>query len=240
MMTGETATITATVLDSNGNPCEGETVYFEVVDGESLGSDVTDSSGEASVYYLGKGTGDIYIKAECTFVSEIYELEDCIFYDPATSNAKASAWTIPTGVTSQYSSNGWRISANAYKQIKLTEKITNPCSVEFTLSDRSANSSGAGVIIAAYTNGETTPNQRILMGGASKTSDRKVFDTQLDHDLIIGAKYRIEYTSSTIKVYENNTLLGQATNSVGLPTRFEWHMGTNRYAIYKDLKVKPL
>ena len=44
-----------------------------------------------------------------------------------------------------------------------------------------------------------------------------------------------------MEVYENDTLLGSAVNSVGLPTRFEWHMGANgRYAIYKDLKVKPL
>lgn len=79
------------------------------------------------------------------------------------------------------------------------------------------------------------------MGGASKTTDRHVLGVPLDHDLIIGGKYRIEYTSSTIKVYENNTLLGQANNTVGLPTRFECHMGANsRYAVYKDLKVKPL
>ena len=174
------------------------------------------------------------------FSSEIY-VEDCIDYQPLTSNATASRWTIPNGVTSVYDSNGWKISANAYKQIKLTEKITNPCSVEFTVSDYSSNSSGPGVIVASYTNGETTPSITILMGGASKTSDRKVFTTPLDHDLIKGGKYRIEYTSSTIKVYENNTLLGSATNTVGLPTRFEFHEGANsRYAIYKDIKVKPL
>ena len=59
--------------------------------------------------------------------------------------------------------------------------------------------------------------------------------------LVSGAVYRIEYTSSTIKLYENGTLLGSANNNVGLPTRFEFHQGANsRYAVYKDLKVKPL
>lgn len=157
-----------------------------------------------------------------------------------TSNATASRWTIPSGVTSTYDNTGWRLTANAYKQVKLTEKLTSACSVEFTVSDYS-NNAYQGVIVYAYTNGETTPNIRILTGGTSTASDRKVFTTQLDHDLIKGGKYRIEYTSSTIKVYENNTLLGQATNTVGLPTRFEWHTGANsRYAVYKDLKVKPL
>jgi hypothetical protein len=158
-----------------------------------------------------------------------------------TSNATASRWTIPSGVTSTYDNTGWKLTANAYKQVKLTSKLTSACSVEFTLSDRGANSSGPSVIIFAYTNGESTPNITILKGGASKTSDRGVLGSSLDHDLIIGAKYRIEYTSSTLKVYENNTLLGSASNTVGLPTRFEWHMGADgRYAVYKDLKVKPL
>lgn len=172
------------------------------------------------------------------FSSEIY-VEDCIDYQPLTSNATASRWTIPSGVTSTYDNTGWKLTANAYKQVKLTSKLTSACSVEFTVMDYS-NNDYQGVIVYTYTNGETTPNLMILMGGTSKTSGRTVFNTQLDHDLIKGGKYRIEYTSSTIKVYENNTLLGQATNTVGLPTRFEWHTGVNRYAIYKDLKVKPL
>lgn len=78
MMTGETATITATVLDENDNPCVGETVSFEVVDGEDLGTATTDSSGEASVYYLGIGAGDLNIKAECSLLIQTYPIEDCI------------------------------------------------------------------------------------------------------------------------------------------------------------------
>ena len=172
-------------------------------------------------------------------VTETYSIEDCIFYDSCTSNAKASAWTIPSGVTSTYNSDGWKVTASSYKQVKLTDKLTSSCSVEFTLSDYS-NTQYQGVIIYAYTNGDSSPNQAILLGGTTNASNRKVFNTVLDHDLIKGGKYRIEYTSSTLKVYENNTLLGQASSSVGLPTRFEFHTSDNRWAIYKDVKVKPL
>ena len=100
MMKGETATITATVLDSNGNPCVGETVTFEVVNGESLGSDVTDEDGEASVYYLGIGAGDLNIKAECNLLIQTCVIEDCLKYFPLTDNTHQSAFTIPSGVTS--------------------------------------------------------------------------------------------------------------------------------------------
>lgn len=171
------------------------------------------------------------------FVTETYSIEDCINYDSLTS--ASGKWTIPSGVTSQYSSDGWKVSANAYKQIKLTDKLTSDCSVEFTLVDYSTpTSSYAPVIIYAYTNGETTPNQSILQNYSSYLD---VLGTRLSQSLVKGAVYRIEYTSSTIKVYENGTLLGSASSNVGLPTRFEFHQGSNsRYAIYKDLKVKPL
>lgn len=159
-------------------------------------------------------------------------------YDSLTSNS--GKWTIPSGVTSQYSDNGWKISASSYSQIKLTEKLTSACSVEFTLVDYSTPSgNNAPVIVYAYTNGETTPNQAILSNPTSSTIG--VLGTTLNRSLIKGAVYKIEYTSSTLKVYENNELLGSANNNVGLPTRFEFHMGTsNRNATYKDLKIKPL
>ena len=176
----------------------------------------------------------------CTVLQETYEVEDCLKYFPLTDNTHQSAFTIPSGVTSQYSSNGWKVSANAYKQIKLTDKLTSDCSVEFTLVDYSTPSgSNPSVIIYAYTNGETTPNQSILQNPTSTAF--KALNTTINRALVKGGVYRIEYTSSTLKVYENGTLLGSASSNVGLPTRFEFHMGANsRYAIYKNLKVKPL
>ena len=186
---------------------------------------------------MGKGVGDLYIKAICGLFSKTYEVEDCIVYDSLTS--ASGKWTIPSGVTSSYSSDGWRISASSYKQIKLTEKLTSACSVEFTLIDYNKVSSGGSVLIYQYTNGETTPNQELVNSGNS-SSRPTILGTQVSHDLIKGAVYKIVY-DSTMEFYENDTLLASATNNVNFPTRFEWHMGANsRYAIYKDLKVKPL
>ena len=173
------------------------------------------------------------------FVSETYVVEDCIFYDPCTSNAKASAWTIPSGVTSTYSSDGWKVSASAYKQIKLTDKLTSSCSVEFTPSDYYGSGSYYPVIIYAYTNGESTPNQMIMTGGTGTSFT--CLGSTINHALKKNSKYRIEYTSSNITVFEDNTQIATGTNTVGLPTRFEFHMGANsRWAQYKDIKVKPL
>ena len=240
---GDSTTLRAQLMDGTSTASvSGVTVEF-FNGSTSLGTAQTDNNGVATKTYTSTGAGDVSLKAEAdngTLVSKTYSLEDCRDYQPLTSNAHESRWTIPSGVTSSYSDNGWRISANGYKQVKLTDKLTTACSVEFTISDYS-NVATQAVIVFAYTNGETTPNLAILQGGTSASNLRKVFTTQLDHDLIKGGKYRIEYTTSTIKVYENNALLGESTNTIGFPTRFEWHIGANgRYAIYKDLKVKPL
>ena len=233
----ESATLSATVKDSSSQVMEGVTVEF-FNGSTSMGTATTNSSGVATKSYASAGSGDVSFTAGVgSLVSETYVVEDCLVYDPLTSSS--GKWTIPSGVTSNYSSDGWKATASAYKQVKLTDKLTSSCSVEFTLSDYS-NTQYTGIIIYAYTNGDSTPNQAILLGGTTNASNRKVFNTTLSHDLIKGEVYRIEYTSSTLKVYEGDTLLGQASSSVGLPTRFEFHVSDNRWAIYKDLKVKPL
>ena len=239
----ESATLTATVLDDEDTPVSGATVSIKVYDstGTTLKETLTVTDvgdGTYTAVYDSSGVGDISIVAECRNLQETYSIEDCINYDSLTS--ASGKWTIPSGVTSQYSSDGWQLSANAYKQIKLTEKLTSACSVEFTLVDYSTPSGrNAPVIVYAYTNGETTPNQHILSNPSSTSFN--VCDTTINRALVKGGVYRIEYTSSTIKVYENGTLLGSASNNVGLPTRFEFHQGAGgRYAIYKDLKIKPL
>jgi hypothetical protein len=240
----DSASLSATLTDNNV-PVDGEVVSFEVrkQSDDSLVETLTgttNSQGVATVSYVSKGTGDLNIHCEAlqgSLVSEICVIQDCILYDGLTSDS--GKWTVPSGVTSTYSSDGWRVSANAYKQIKLTEKLTSDCSVEFTVADYSSTRDMA-IIVYAYTNGETTPNQQILTGGSTVASDWKVLGSTIDHNMIKGGVYRIEYTNSTLKVYENDVLLGSASNNVGLPTRFEFHTSSNRWAIYKDLKIKPL
>ena len=232
----DTALLTVTVKDTANNVMEGESVVFKA-NGAVLDTKVTDSTGVATYTYTAQGIGDVEFTAEVgSLVSETYTIEDCIVYDSLTS--ASGKWTIPSGVTSVYSDEGWKISANAYKQIKLTEKLTSACSVEFTVVDYTTPSySSPPIIVYQYTNGETTPNQELLL--VDSPSSFKVLGNTISHAMIKGGVYKIEY-DTTMKVYENDTLLASASNSVGLPTRFEWHMGTSRHAIYKDLKVKPL
>ena len=98
---GDYATLTAQLMDGQSPAAiSGRTVTFtayktsddSVV--ETLTAD-TNSSGTATVSYYGKGTGDIYIKAECSSLIQTYAIEDCYLYD-----------TCSTDKTSNYNTNG--------------------------------------------------------------------------------------------------------------------------------------
>ena len=177
------------------------------------------------------------------FLTKTYSIEDCINYDAMTSNS--GKWTIPSACSTAYDSNGCKFgTATSYSQVKLTNKLTSACTVEFTLVDYYTSSSqGIGdhpVVIYQYTNGETTPNQELLIGGEGNYF--RACGTAYTRALSKNTVYKIEYGSPTIKVYEGNTQLGSVTNNVHLPTRFEFHMGktSGRWIKIKDVKVKPL
>lgn len=242
----ESTTITAQLTNGGSSASvSGETVYFKIWKGhaviDTLTAD-TDSTGKASVSYTAQGLGDCSIKCSCNLLTETYAttLQDCLVYDPLTS--ASGKWTIQSGANATYSSDGMKLApSSGYNQVKLTEKLTSACSVEFTFVDYYTSLSGyAPVLIYAYTNGETTPNLQIMMGGDLNASTFSCLSTTINHALIKGAKYKIEYTSSTLSVYENDVLLATGSNTVGLPTRFEIHEGGSRMVQIKDVKVKPL
>lgn len=63
----------------------------------------------------------------CIFQSEIYELEDCIYYDAMTS--ASGDWDIPSAVSSSstfgYSSDGWKFgNVSSYQHIYLNKSIS--------------------------------------------------------------------------------------------------------------------
>ena len=55
---GDTVTLTATLLDTNGSPLTGKTIYFTVTGANSAtGSDTTDVNGEATLQYVVANAG---------------------------------------------------------------------------------------------------------------------------------------------------------------------------------------
>lgn len=58
-----------------------------------IGTAVTDSNGEATITYTGTGAGKLNIVAESgTFVSEAYEVLDCLWIDKGTATEHKTSW----------------------------------------------------------------------------------------------------------------------------------------------------
>lgn len=227
----------------------GVTVQFWDFTDESsplyLGEGDTDSNGKASYTYYSTGAGDVPIKAVVgSLLTKTYEIEDCLDYQPMTSNVHQSRWTIPSAVTSAsifgYSSNGWKYgNASSYSNMYLDTLFTGGVSVEFTLKD--VNDVQPIVIITdenktRYAGWNYSPSTKFtITSGASATT----VDT-VNHSLSIGAVYRVEFNDNTVKVYENDTLVQSASVTLPNSKYFRLDTGSGRYTQIKDFKVKPL
>lgn len=94
----ESATLSATVLDSSSNPVEGATVEF-FNGSTSMGTATTNSSGVATKTYASAGAGDLSFTAEVgSLVSETYDVQDCTRYDITEYTTRQDVqWAMPTG-----------------------------------------------------------------------------------------------------------------------------------------------
>ena len=102
----ESATLSATVLDSNSSPVESATVEF-FKGSTSLGTASTNSSGIATKSYASTGSGDVSFTAECSsIVSETYSLEDCTFYDATEHSYTKGSGNYYSAITGAISITG--------------------------------------------------------------------------------------------------------------------------------------
>lgn len=124
----EYSDITATVYDDSATPqpMANQEVVFK--NGSTvLATETTDSNGECTYRYSSSGVGDVTITAECSSVSDTYEMEDCKFYDDQSTNKLSSYSTIKGSLTTSYSQND-------YVQIKATSGSFNAFAPNIELS----------------------------------------------------------------------------------------------------------
>ena len=238
----DSCTLSAQLTD-DGSPASVSGVTVEFFKGStSLGTADTNSSGIATKTYASAGSGDVSFTAEADSIisSEIY-VEDCIDYQPLTSNVHESRWTIPSAVknsTFGYSSDGWKFgNASSYSTISYNQSIETPYSMEFTITDRSIGSGYAQPIFGAYLG-----NSYIMGNCKSSTIEINVNGTITSYNVSQSTPYTLRYelTSSSVSVYLNGTLVGTKSHSItGNPVP-SLQTGSNRMMEIKDWKIKPL
>ena len=216
----ESATLSATVLDSNDDPMSGVTVEF-FKGSTSLGTADTNSSGVATKSYASSGSGDVSFTAVVgTISSETYTIEDCIRYDTTTRNLA------PNSSLSQIDSFSFT--------------NTGDWEVEWIMNLPAGKSR-----VVLY----NPSNANVFLGiGASENSNRVIywygheekystFSYNTDYTM------KIEKDGSNFKIYSQNTLLITMTYSDLLNTSTinlglrNWGSGTGTI---RNVKIKPL
>ena len=188
-----------------------------------------------SVYFYGQGAGDLYVEAECTFVSETYAIEDCIFYHPDVISY--------TGTST--SDTVYSLGYDEIADLSSTD-------FEFTWKFHQTNR-GADVCLGASSEFSVTPiksNYRVYLGGndsgvgrygsrttSSSTSTMGTVTSGITYDM------KITRNGNTFEYYLDGNKLGTKTVSFfsnysmfGIHT-VQWNCGTTTVS---EIKIKPL
>ena len=88
----ESATLTATVLDENDNPCADELVVFNV-DG-TIANVQTNSNGVATTTYNSNHDGEIYVTATCENLQDNTTINDIYYYNSGAELSKVSDFNV--------------------------------------------------------------------------------------------------------------------------------------------------
>lgn len=235
----EQAVLTATVLNSQGQPLEGITVTF--YKGEtSIGTSTTDSTGVATLTYTSTGAGDIVFKAEVeTIQSSTITIQDCYIYDELTIDKNRYTLTSGTG-TLTYNSEGATALGTAftdtfwYSPENYLPSTNYTCEIDIT--DWGSNGcSDLGIEQMFIGINPNTSSVEVYVNRGSGYS-RDYYGTIT---FVKGNTFKFEVTGTTsksVKVYYDGTLLTTINN---VPTSSKQFFKTynNRSTTFKNLKI---
>jgi hypothetical protein len=156
-------------------------------------------------------------------------------------NSKQSRWDIPSNVSSSssfgYDSNGWNIgNPTSYSNIYLHNLITTPCSIAFLLTDVNHTQAPAPIIL--LTNSSKTQIFNWLNG--NNPNSIMFNGTNLNRIVKLNSVYRLDITSSTVKLFEDDVEIGSASVNVPSVLYYRMDTGNTRFTKIKDFKIKPL
>lgn len=233
----ESCTLTATLLDSNGNGVSGEEIVFKV-NGGVLDTAITGDNGVAQCTYQSTGVGDVTITAEGMALQETCSIEDCIL-------ANVNASYTGTSTSDTVYSLGY-------------DEIADLSNVDFEFSFKFHQIRyGCDVCLGASSEFSVSPiksNYRVFIGNSGKGNTRCGYRTTSTNNtggstsgevsLNTTHNMKIVKEGTLFKYYFNDKLLGSKTipafwtnyHMFGVHT-VQWNRGTTTIS---DLKIKQI
>ena len=242
---GDSATLTATLSASD---VSGKTVTFEVrkVADDSLVetlSDDTDGSGIASVSYLGKHAGNLYIKASVnSVIQSVIYVTDLYYYNDGT---KTNSFIIDSGasVTTNGEYLALTTATSGGKQIKIPVTLDKDTdwSVEFEVAHIGVVQNFA---FNVFINNESN-NMYFFdtINGYFGTSNSGVSgwgELMTSTDKPAGTVYTFKYENGVFSFMFNDTVFKSASVTLINPIVLTFYTAQGRTQYIKNIKVKPL
>ena len=242
---GETGDTLAFYLYTEGDIDEGETVYLVDSDTGTVYDTVkVDVYNDANFNYTCTGAGDVnvkvkYIRGTNTFNSNIQSIEDCVFYDPMTSDT--GKWSNPSNASITIDATGTTITAStsSEKSYILNTPLTEPYTAEITWIK------GSSIQVFAMSNYEAdTQNNSWYSCSYNYNSLLQVVcnGVQKDYNYVLktGDVLKYEITEEFVKLYVNNELVLTNTSVVTkFPVNYRFYTNYGRSQTVKDFKIKP-
>ena len=244
---GETAHLMAAVYDENHALIPGQIVTMGVykTSDDSLVESLTVTdvgNGTYTANYTGNCIGDLYIKADCMLLSEIYGVSCSYQYD-MLSDSQISDWNVPSAVSSSsiygFSSDGWRFgNASSFSTIPLNFEVAYPFVIEYELVSRQGlaphqllMNSNNKYIGWQYDNGDV---YKFLNNGGS-------MDTTTVSGVLTSGVIRMEVTATNFRLLVDDVEITSRSHSLsGTGLKFCYQTGNNRENIIKNFKIQPL
>ena len=156
-------------------------------------------------------------------------------------------WTIPSAVSSSsifgYSSNGWKYGyASSYSGIALNKTFTLPFKIEVDIMDYTNSNAPAPTIIFYDSNGNRKGGVawgKIDSAGTNVMDNTTVYLVS-SNNATKTHTHTVEVTSTDIKVYDEDTVVGNHSVNNTNVSKLELHTGSNRMCQIKNFKIKPL
>ena len=233
----ESCTLTATLLDNNGNGVSGEEIVFKS-NGGVLGTITTGDNGVAQYTYQSTGVGDVTITAEGMNLTKTLGIEDCII-------ANVNASYTGTSVSDTVYSLGY-------------DEIADLSNIDFEFSFKFHQTSyGCDVCLGASSEFSVSPiksNYRIFIGNSGNGNTRYGYrttstvnaggSTSGEVSLNTTHNMKIVKEGTHFNYYLNDRLLGSEILPIfwanyhmfGVHT-VQWNRGTTTIS---DLKIKQI
>ena len=233
----ESCTLTAILVDSNGNGVSGEEIIFKA-NGGVLGTVITGDNGVAQFTYQSTGVGDVIITVECMALQETCSIEDCIL-------ANVNASYTGTSTSDTVYSLGY-------------DEIADLSNVDFEFSFKFHQTSyGCDVCLGVSSEFSVSPpisNYRIFIGNSGNGNTRYGYRTKTtvseggstsgEVSLNTTHNMKIVKQGTLSKYYLNDRLLGskpttgfwENNHMFGVHT-VQWNRGTTTIS---DLKIKQI